>query len=276
MAEPQRRPPAPEPLRRPVTDAHTHLDPATAADEIAAARAVGVTRMVDVGCDVASSRAALAHATAHDVVIAAVAIHPNDAARLGDDLDEALRVVESMPATSDRIRAIGETGIDRYRTRDDAGLARQRTSFAAHIGFAKANNLALVIHDREAHADIIDILDGEGWPDRVQFHCFSGDAAFARLCLDRGAWLSFPGTITFKANHDLREALALTPSDRVLVETDAPYLTPVPHRGKPNAPYLLPHTVRFAAQVRGDDPDALCDALASNATAVFGAWGDDG
>ena len=275
-------PEPPQPLSRPTTDAHTHLGSTTrktgvsAADQVAAARAVGVVRVVDVGYDVESSREVVAVAEAFDSVIAAIAIHPHDAAELGQDLDEALRTIEALVGTSERIRGIGETGLDYHWVKDPALRDLQKQAFAAHIGWAKRGDLALVIHDRDAHDDLADVLDAEGWPDRVQMHCFSGDAAFARRCLDAGAYLSFPGTVTFKANTDLREALALAPLDRILVETDAPYLTPVPHRGRPNGSYLVPHTVRLMAEVRCVDADDLAAALHDNATALFGEWGDRG
>ena len=182
-------------------------------------------------------------------------------------------VLEQLVTASARVRGIGETGLDYFRTREADGQARQKHAFAAHIAWAKAHDLALVIHDRDAHDDILDVLDAEGPPERVQMHCFSGDAGFARRCLDRGFWLSFPGTVTFKANTALREALLVTPDDRLLVETDAPYLTAMPHRGKPNSSYLMPHTVRFLAECRGVDLAGLCAQLAANASAVFGEWG---
>lgn len=272
-------PEAPDPLGVPTTDAHTHLGTTerktglTAADALARAAAVGVRRVVDVGYDLPSSRAAVATAEAHDAVVATVAIHPHDVVELGDGLDEALRGVEALLGTSDRIRGVGETGLDHYWVKDEAGRALQREAFAAHIGWARDHDLALVIHDRDAHDAVLDVLDAVGWPERVQMHCFSGDAAFARRCLEHGAYLSFPGTVTFKANEDLREAARITPSERLLVETDAPYLTPVPVRGRPNASYLLPHTVRFLAELRGEAVDDLAATLDANATALFGAWG---
>lgn len=275
-------PPAPEPLPIPTTDSHTHLASTqrhsglAVADNLASARAAGVTRVVDVGTDLPSSRETVALAERYPEVVACVAIHPNDAARLGNDLDDHLAELSTLASSSPRIRGIGETGLDYFRTREPAGVALQKRSFAAHIALAKQLGLALVIHDRDAHDDILDLLDAEGAPERVMMHCFSGDAGFARRCLDRGFWLSFPGTVTFKPNEPLREALDLTPSDRILVETDAPYLTPVPLRGKPNAPYLLPHTVRFLAERRRVDVGELCHQLAANATALFGDWGRDG
>lgn len=272
-------PPAPEPLPVPVTDAHTHLASTeefsglTVVDNLAAARAVGVTRVVDVGTDVTSSAQCIGTAERYPEVVACVAIHPNDAARAGERLASELDRLEALIGSSPRVRGIGETGLDYFRTRDEDGRARQRTAFAAHIAWAKQHDLALVIHDRDAHDDVLEVLDAEGAPGRVMMHCFSGDAGFARRCLDRGFWLSFPGPVTFKPNEALREALDLTPSDRLLVETDAPYLTPVPLRGKPNAPYLMPHTVRFLAERRGADLADLCADLEANATAVFGPWG---
>ena len=274
-------PPAPERLPAVTTDAHTHLSSTSEysglrpSDALAAAAAVNVTQLVEVGTDVASSAAAIELATRYPQVVAALAIHPNDAARLGDGLTVELAKLEALVDSSARVRAVGETGLDYFRTTDAGGRARQKVAFAAHIAWAKRHDLALVIHDRDAHADILDVLAAEGAPDRVQLHCFSGDGAFARQCLDRGYWLSFPGTVTFKANEPLREAFDLTPLDRLLVETDAPYLTPVPHRGKPNASYLLPYTVRFLADRRGVDLGTLCRQLHDNATAVFGDWGSE-
>lgn len=271
----------PEPLPVPITDAHTHLASTErhsglrVADAIAAARAVGVTRLVDVGTDVASSAEVLSIASAHPEVVACIALHPNDAARAGDRLDADLAGVAALIGTSPKLRGIGETGLDYFRTREADGKRRQRASFAAHIAWAKEHDLALVVHDRDAHDDILDVLDAEGVPDRVMMHCFSGDAAFARKCLDRGAVLSFPGTVTFKANEALREAFDLTPIDRFVVETDAPYLTPMPFRGRPNASYLIPHIVRFLAERRGVDVPTLCEFAEANATALFGDWGDD-
>ena len=129
-----------------------------------------------------------------------------------------------------------------------------------------------MIHDRDAHAEVLRVIDEEGAPDRWVMHCFSGDAAVARACLDRGAHLSFAGTVTFKNAEPLRGALRITPRDRVLVETDAPFLTPTPYRGRPNASYLVPHTMRAMAEVRGDDLEALCRAVDATTTTVFGAW----
>ncbi|MCE1174517.1 MAG: TatD family hydrolase [Propionibacteriales bacterium] len=273
-------PPLPDPLPVPTTDAHTHLGSTAQSegmpelDAIAAALAMNVTRLVEVGTDVESSRAVVALADAYPEVVASIAIHPNDAARLGAGLGGELDRLAALLNTSPKIRGIGETGLDYYRTPEPEGQALQRQSFAAHIGWAKEHDLALVIHSRDAGGDLLDVLDAEGAPARVQMHCFSGDADFAKACLDRGFFLSFAGQVTFKANEELREALDVTPSDRLLVETDAPYLTPMPHRGRPNSSYLLPHTVRFIAERRGVDLAELCQQLDANATSVFGPWGE--
>jgi TatD DNase family protein len=271
-------PALPEPLPHPVVDSHCHLDSTLEksglepAQAIRLAAEVGVTRIVQIGCDVEGSRWAVQAAERWESVIAGVAMHPNDAARLGDDLSAALAVIDAL-APHPRVRAVGETGLDYFRTQGADGRALQKTAFAAHIQMAKAHDRTLVIHDRDAHAEVLDVLDAEGAPSRIVMHCFSGDAAFARACLDRGAHLSFAGTVTFKNNHHLRDALALTPLDRVLVETDAPYLTPTPLRGRPNASYLIPHTARFMADTLGVTDDELCEALDVNAEVAFGgSW----
>lgn len=272
-------PPAPEPLPRPVVDSHCHLDTAEhvsgldASEAVSRAAAVKVTRIVQIGCDVKDSRWAVAAARRFEAVVATVAIHPNEAARMSRaDLTAALVAIDEL-AADERVRGVGESGLDYFRTRDDAGRHHQHESFAAHIGLAKAHRKTLVIHDRDAHADILKVLDAEGAPERFVMHCFSGDAAFARACLDRGGYLSFAGPVTYKANEDLRAALRVVPFDRVLVETDAPYLVPAPWRGYPNASYLIPHTVRFMARVREQPVEELCDALTANAFAAFGgAW----
>ncbi|MDN5763910.1 MAG: TatD family hydrolase [Microlunatus sp.] len=275
-------PPLPPPLPHPVVDSHCHLDTAVEAsgldpaEAVARAAEVGVTRIVQIGCDLPGARFAVEAARRWDTVIAGVAIHPNDAARMRpEQLPSTLAEIERL-AREPVVRAVGETGLDHYRTRDAAGHQTQRDAFAWHIGLAHATGKTLVIHDRDAHADILDVLDAEGVPERVVMHCFSGDAAFARACLDRGAWLSFAGPITFKPNEHLREALRITPLDRVLVETDAPYLTPVPFRGRWNASYLIPHTARFLADVLDRDLGEVCQALESNAYDAFGGpWGPD-
>jgi TatD DNase family protein len=265
-------PPAPPPLPVPVLDSHTHLDITTASTDldvpalIEAARSVGVDRLVQVGVDLASSRWAVETASEHASVVATVAIHPNEAPSV--DLDEAIGQIEAL-AAHPRVRGIGETGLDHFRTGPD-GRAAQEASFRAHITIAKKYEKPLVIHDRDAHADVLRVLDEEGAPSTVVLHCFSGDASFATECVKRGYLLSFAGTVTFKNAGQLREAARVAPLDQILVETDAPYLTPMPYRGRPNASYLIPLTVRFLAETKGADLAALCTAISTTGTRVFG------
>ena len=269
-------PPAPEPLTVPVFDSHTHLDitvEETGTESVdsllAAAAKVGVDRVVQVGVDVPSSRWSADLAARDDRVLAAVALHPNDAPRVGD-LDEALRAIEAM-AAEPRVRGVGETGLDTFRTGDE-GRAAQEASFRAHIAIAKRHGKALIIHDRDAHARVLEVLDDEGAPDTVILHCFSGDAGFAAECVRRGYLLSFAGTVTFASAGDLRAAAAVTPLDQMLVETDAPFLTPMPYRGRPNASYLIPLTVRALAETTGADLDELCAAISANGERALGPW----
>ncbi|KQW48987.1 AraC family transcriptional regulator [Nocardioides sp. Root1257] len=269
------QPPSPEPLPHPVVDNHCHLDIARGDDPavpvveaLAAAAAVGVPRIVQIGCDLPGARWAVEAAAAYDPLVAGVALHPNEAPRL-PSLDEAMAEIEALAGAHDKVRAVGETGLDFFRTGEE-GRAVQEESFRRHIDLAKRLDKTLVIHDRDAHDEVLRVLDSEGVPERWVMHCFSGDAAFARECLDRGAHLSFAGTVTFKNASDLRDALAIAPLDRVLVETDAPYLTPAPHRGQVNGSYLVPLTVRAMASVRGDDLGELCAALEANTFAAFG------
>jgi TatD DNase family protein len=271
-------PPIPEGLPHPVVDNHCHLDMGRDEDRLpvdealAKAASVGVTRFVQVGCDLESSAWAVEAAARYEQMVAAVALHPNEAPRLGEALDAALDRIEALATAHDRVRAVGETGLDFFRTGPE-GLAAQTYSFRRHIDIAKRHDKTLQIHDREAHDEILECLDAEGVPDRWVMHCFSGDADVARRCLDRGAYLSFAGTVTFKNAPELREALAIAPLDRILVETDAPFLTPVPHRGSTNSPYLIPTTLRVMAEVRQMDLGELCAAVDANTSAAFGgAW----
>lgn len=267
-------PDAPEPLPHPVADNHCHLDMGRGgpvldvSDALARAAAVHVTRIVQIGCDLERAANAVELARTHDPIVAGVALHPNDAP-LHDDLDAALARIEELAQAHDKVRAVGETGLDFFRTGPE-GRAAQEQSFRAHIQLAKRLDKTLVIHDRDAHADVMRVLDDEGAPDRWVMHCFSGDAAFARACLERGAYLSFSGTVTFKNADDLRGALRVTPQDRLMVETDAPFLTPHPHRGATNASYLIPLTLRLMSEVREEPLEELCRAIDATTSEAFG------
>ncbi|MCN9241949.1 TatD family hydrolase [Streptomyces sp. RY43-2] len=280
-------PPLPAPLGVPVADSHTHLDmqSATVEETLAKAASVGVTTVVQVGCDVAGSRWAAETAAAYEAVHAAVALHPNEAPRIvhgdpdgwsrqgarepGGDaaLETALAEIDRLAALP-HVKGVGETGLDFFRTGPE-GKAAQEHSFRAHIEIAKRHGKTLVIHDREAHADVLRVLKEEGAPERTVFHCYSGDAAMAEVCARAGYFMSFAGNVTFKNAQPLRDALAVAPLDLVLVETDAPFLTPAPYRGRPNAPYLVPVTVRAMAAVKGIEEDALAAALAENTARAF-------
>ncbi len=277
-------PPAPEPLRTPVLDSHCHLDIAagegspqamTVDEALAAAAAVGVTRLVQIGYDLASSSWSVDVAQRHQPIVAAVALHPNEAPRIEQArgraaLEQAWDEIDAL-AADPRVRAIGETGMDFFRTGED-GRAVQEESFWRHIAMAKAHGKALVVHDRDSHDAVVRILLDEGAPETVVFHCFSGDADMARLCVGNGWVLSFAGTVTFKNAENLREALRVTPLDQLLVETDAPFLTPMPYRGRPNGSYLVPLTLRAMAAVRGIDDDTLAAAIDATGTRVFGQF----
>jgi TatD DNase family protein len=267
--------PNPDPLHIPVFDAHTHLDAmaeraGVAADDtfvtaaLADARAVGVDRVITVGDTMASSRWCVAAAHAHPDVYAAVAVHPTELAGLTDaDYAE----LEQL-ARDERVVAVGETGLDYYWDRTTP--AAQRHHFRRHIALAKSVRKPLMIHDRDAHEDVLQVLIDEGAPDQVVFHAFSGDEEMARTCVAAGYVLSFPGVITFRNGAQLRAAAAATPIDSMLVESDAPFLTPHPHRGRPNAPRLLPLTVRGLAAAGGHDADELCAAVRSTGERLFG------
>jgi TatD DNase family protein len=279
-------PPAPEPLRVPVADSHTHLDmqDATPEEILAKAASVGVATVVQVGCDIPGSRWAAEIAAKYDNVHATVSLHPNEAPRivLGDPdgwsgqkrgpgglaaLDAALEEIDALAALP-QVRGVGETGLDYFRTGPE-GVQIQQESFRRHIALAKKHGKALVIHDRDAHEDVLRILTEEGAPERTVFHCYSGDEEMARVCAEAGYYLSFAGPVTFPANGHLRGALAVTPMDRILVETDAPFLTPAPFRGRPNAPYLIPVTLRAMAQVKGVEEDEMASAVAANTARAF-------
>lgn len=275
------RPQSPEPLPVPVYDNHTHLefedglevlDPLESLDRAAA---VGVRGVVQVGTDLETSRWGAQLAAADPRVLAAVALHPNEAPKLfaQGQLSAQLSEIARL-AAQPRVRAVGETGLDFFRTGED-GRDAQVESFEAHIDIAKANNIAMQIHDRDAHDEVVATLKRIGAPARTVFHCFSGGAELARICNDRGWYMSFAGTMTFKNAPALREALQVAKPELVLVETDAPFLTPEPFRGRPNSPYLMPHTVRRMAETLGVELDELCARLVANTEKVYGSW-DDG
>jgi TatD DNase family protein len=265
--------PGPEPLPAPALDAHCHLDliDAPAAGVLAAARAAGIHRVVTVGVDLDSSRWSAACAADHDGVYAAVAIHPNETASAGvarrpDTVLAELAALAALP----QVRAVGETGLDYYR--DYASTAVQREWFRAHIELAKRAGKALVIHDRDAHEDVLRILAEEGPPGTVVFHCFSGDAAMAKRCADAGYLMSFAGNLTFANAQPLRDAAAAAPVELLLAETDAPFLTPVPNRGKLNAPAQVAHTVRYLAEIKQIPVEDMCASLMAAGERAFGPW----
>jgi TatD DNase family protein len=276
-------PAQPSPLPRPALDSHTHLDmidlPISAV--VAAARAAGIVRIVTVGTDLASSRWSARCASEHDGVYAAVAIHPNETQAVSAEAGtgapapgspaagEVLAGIEEL-ATRPRVVAVGETGLDYYRHHAEPDV--QRWWYREHIKIAKRTGKALMIHDREAHADVLRILEEEGPPDRVVFHCFSGDVAMVKQCAEAGYVMSFAGNVTFGSAQPLRDAAAAAPADLILAETDAPFLTPIPNRGKPNEPALTADTLRCLAEVKGMDLADLCDTVTATAQRTFGPW----
>jgi TatD DNase family protein len=264
----------PEPLPVPAFDSHTHLDMLSEPipTVLEQARAANIIRVVTVGCDLESSRWVAARAAEHAEVYAAVAIHPNDTARAAASpagRDGTLAEIAELAALP-QVRAVGETGLDYYR--DSAPGELQRDWFRAHIEIAKATGKALMIHDRDAHEDVLSILGESLAPEHVIFHCFSGDAEFAKRCADAGYVMSFAGNLTFPNAGSLREAAAVAPADLILVETDAPYLTPVPNRGRQNAPAQVAHTLRAIADVKKMDAGELGEAVMATGERVFGGW----
>ncbi|THJ67866.1 TatD family deoxyribonuclease [Arthrobacter echini] len=271
-------PPLPQPLPVPVIDNHTHFDFRDGAVEVSVgealdvAAAAGVGGAVQVGTDLASSRLTAAVVEQDARLLGAVALHPNEAPLLAEagTLDDALGEIEEL-ASGERVRALGETGLDYFRTGED-GRGSQLLSFRSHLDIAKRLGKALQIHDRDAHDDVVATLLADGAPDRVVLHCFSGDAALARRCNEQGWYMSFAGTLTFRNAANLREALLVADPALVLVETDAPFLTPHPYRGRPNASYVMPATVRAMAELLDTELDALCARLTRNTEAVYGTW----
>jgi len=269
--------PLPEPLNVNCVDAHAHLEIVTNTSPdspeigkvLADAKSVGIDRIVQVGYSAEQSEWGVKLAEHWPNVLAAVALHPNEAPVV-EDLEADLAIIEKL-ATHPRVRAIGETGLDFFRT-EPALQERQKYSFRRHIDLAKRVDKALVIHDRDAHRAVLDLLIEEGAPAKTIFHCYSGDAEMARECIENGYILSFAGTLTFKNAPALREAVKLVPLDQLLVETDSPFLAPMPHRGSLNTPAQIPTILRFMADERGEDVDELATAISNNCERLFGSF----
>ena len=272
-------PELPEPLLVGTYDNHTHLEiadgdqPMDYQDHMSLAAQVGILGAVQVGVTLESSKWCAEVAAKDSRLLAAVAIHPNEAAQYDSlqKLDQDIDDIADL-ASEPRVRAVGETGLDFFRTEDLKGIEQQHYSFERHIEIAKQNNLALQIHDRDAHKEVVETLLRVGAPDKVVFHCYSGDLELAKICKDNGWYTSFAGNITIKRNQHLRDSLKAMPTNRILVETDAPFLTPEPLRGRPNAPYLVPITVRFMADQLGMDANELSGQIAANTIEVYGSW----
>ena len=272
-------PELPEPLLVGTYDNHTHLEiadgdqPMDYQDHMSLAVQVGILGAVQVGVTLESSKWCAEVAAKDSRLLAAVAIHPNEAAKYESKqaLDHDIEGIAQL-AIEPRVRAIGETGLDFFRTEDSQGIEFQQYSFERHIAIAKQHNLALQIHDRDAHDKVVETLLRVGAPDKVVFHCYSGDLELAKICTDNGWYTSFAGNITIKRNQHLRDSLKAMPKTKILVETDAPFLTPEPLRGRPNAPYLVPITVRFMAQQLGMDANELSGQIAQNTIEVYGSW----
>ena len=270
--------PLPEPLPVTCVDVHAHMEIVTDAapdaeaveQVIADAASVGIDRIVQVGYSAEQSQWCVAAAEKWNTsVLAAVALHPNEAPVVAD-LDADLAIIAKL-AEHPRVRAIGETGLDYFRTPPEL-RNKQQDSFKWHIELAKRTNKALVIHDRDSHEDVLSILQEVGAPEKTIFHCYSGDAEMARICIERGYILSFAGTITFKNAPALREAVKLVPIDQLMAETDSPFLAPMPNRGALNVPAQVATVIRAIADERGDDLAELANALSANAERVFGSF----
>lgn len=274
-------PPLPEPLEVGTYDNHTHLDlvdgdtTMTPTEQLDLANQAGILGAVQVGVTLESSIWSANLAVREPRILAAVALHPNEAPlyETTEALNVAIAKIEEL-AAQPRVRAIGETGLDFFRTEGEVSLKLQHHSFEEHIRIAKENGLALMIHDREAHDEVVETLKRVGAPDRVVMHCYSGDLEFAKICADNGWHMSFAGNITIKRNQHLRDALEWAPRELIMVETDAPFLTPEPFRGRPNSSYLVPITVRKMAEVRGIDPNEMAAQITENTVRVYGSWGE--
>lgn len=265
------------PLAHPVVDTHCHMDVSFDDEQInpnvgqalANAASVGVTKVIQVGCDVTSSQWAAKTASEWDDVFATVALHPNAAAH-DPDLETSLAQIDKL-ASLPQVRGLGETGLDYFRT-DKEKAAAQHISFRAHIDMAIKYGKPVIIHDRDAHDDVIDTLLNYGAPETVVFHCYSGDAQMAKICANNGWYMSFAGTVTFKNATNLHEAVKVVPEELLLVETDSPFLTPAPYRGQPNTSAHVALTVREISRLRGQSEEEICKLVFSNATRVFGPF----
>jgi TatD DNase family protein len=280
-SKPAHYPELPAPLELGTYDNHTHLEiadgetPMSVAEHLSAMREVGMLGAVQVGVTLESSIWSAEVAKSEPMLLAAVALHPNEAPlyETRADLDDAIAQIAEL-AKLPRVRAIGETGLDFFRTEGQESLEAQAHSFEQHIAIAKENDIALMIHDREAHENVVATLKRVGAPEKVVFHCFSGDVELAEICQENGWYLSFAGNITFKKNQHLRDALLSVSPDLLLIETDAPFLTPEPLRGRPNAPYLVPHTLRYIAQLLEWDVNKTAKQFNDNTERVYGLWSE--
>lgn len=278
---PAHYPDLPEPLEVGTYDNHTHLEiadgdqPMSVEEHLDRMRQVNMLGAVQVGVTLESSIWSAEVAKSEPMLLAAVALHPNEAPLYGtrQELDDAIAGIAAL-ASQPRVRAIGETGLDFFRTQGDAELEAQAYSFEQHIAIAKENNIALMIHDREAHREVVETLLRVGAPERTVFHCYSGDLELAEICQQNGWYLSFAGNVTFKKNQHLRDSLLAVSPELLLIETDAPFLTPEPLRGRPNAPYLVPHTLRYMANLMGWDVNRTAEQLNKNTERVYGLWSE--
>lgn len=270
--------PLPQPLKTKTVDSHAHLelihnsepDSPLIKKTLDEAASVGIDRVVQVGYSAEQSIWSVKCAESFiGQVVAAVALHPNEAPVV-EDLEKDLKVIDEL-AANPRVRAIGETGLDFFRTPENL-RDRQKYSFARHIKMAKEHKKALVIHDRDSHRAVLDLLIQEGAPENTIFHCFSGDAQMAKECIASNYILSFAGTVTFKNAPQLREAAALVPVEQLLVETDSPFLAPMPNRGALNTPAQIPNTLRVIADLRNESVDYLAGAISENAERIFGKF----
>lgn len=279
--KPRDYPEVPEPLTLGTYDNHTHLEiadgdnPLSVSQQIELMKQSGMLGAVQVGVTLESSKWSADAAKQNPELLAAVALHPNEAPlyQSSQELEQAVSEIAEL-AKQHRVRAIGETGLDYFRTEGERDLALQRQSFEWHIDIAKQNNLALQIHDRDAHEDVVETLTKLGAPERTVFHCYSGDVELAQICNENGWYMSFAGNVSFKKNTHLQQSFLVADSSLRLVETDAPFLAPEPIRGRPNAPYLVPYTLRYLSQLADMGLEELASQINQNTLSVYGSWSD--